>query len=139
MMKKFNYIQLLTGLYIVSVALYMLFNDFTNKHDADFWKNYYWIVNKSAMLMALMFNYKKDKTIEEWFFINFLTIQTACLIIYFSLGLPYYYEWMKKNDAIIYSFFIGGFLAVIALWMRKKGIFNRYSYYLIPIRKKKPL
>jgi hypothetical protein len=115
----------------------MIFNDFSNDHSAEFWKNYYWIVNKAAMLMALIFNYRKDKTITEWFFVNFLTLQTSCILIYFSFGLPFYYTWMKKNDAVIYSFFIGGFLALIALWMTKKGTFNRFTYYFNPIRKRR--
>lgn len=123
---------------MISVALYMIYNDFSTPESTEFWKNYYWIVNKSAMLMALIFNYKEDKTLEDWFFINFLTLQTLCIIIYFSFGLPFYSAWMKKNDAIIYSFFIGGFLAVIALWMGKKGIFKT-TYLNIPVRKKNQL
>lgn len=82
-----------------------------------FWKNYYWIVNKSAMFFALLFNYKKDKSRADWLFVNFLTIQTACIIIYFALGLPFFYKWMQTNDAVIYSFFIGGFLAMVLLWL----------------------
>ena len=69
--------------------------------------------------MALTFNYKKDKTKSEWMFVNFLTIQTVCIIIYFSIGLPYYYKWMKQNDAVIYSFFIGGFLAMVGMWLHE--------------------
>lgn len=69
------------------------------------------------MLFALLFNYKKDKTRADWLFVNFLTIQTVCILIYFSFGLPFFYKWMQTNDAVIYSFFIGGFLAMVFLWL----------------------
>lgn len=125
-MKKIPFIPILTGLYVCAVALYMVFNQPT-----DAWKNYYWIVNKSAMLMALMFNYKKQKSKSDWLFVNFLTIQTICIIIYFSFGLPLFYKWMQQNDAVIYSFFIGGFIALILLWVNQLGIYKGFTKTMI--------
>jgi hypothetical protein len=114
--RKLPFIQILTGLYVICIALYMVFNDSSTAESAEFWRNYYWTVNKGAMLMTLVFNYKKQKSKIDWLTINFLTIQTGIIIVYFLIGLPYFKEWMKMNDAVIYSFFIGGFVALCLLW-----------------------
>lgn len=112
MFNKRPLIQICTGLYIFCIALYMGLNKST-----DFWVNYYWIVNKSAMFMCLCFNFKTNKSKSDWLFINFLVIQTVLIIIYFGTGLFLYYKWMTQNDAVIYSFVIGGFIAVLGMWL----------------------
>jgi hypothetical protein len=136
MLKRIPTIQILTGLYIISIALYMMFN-----HPTEAWKNYYWIVNKLAMLMALGFNYKRNKTKSDWTFINFLFIQTSLIVLYFTFGLPYFYKWMQVNDAVIYSFVIGGFIAVSSTWFysicKARGLFANVCKWFRTFRRAK--
>lgn len=115
---RFPYIQVLTATYVIGVAVYMFYNNTNTQDQADFWKNYYWCVNKDAMLFCLLFNYKKNKTEIDWTFINFLTLQTLIIIIYFKTGLFYYIAWMKLNDVVIYSFFVSSFVALLLMWYR---------------------
>lgn len=118
LINKLPFIQILTATYVIGVAVYMIFNTTNTEEEAEFWKNYYWCVNKDAMLFCLLFNYKVNKSEIDWTFINFLTIQTGLIIIYFKTGLFYYLDWMKMNDVVVYSFFVSSFVALLLMWYR---------------------